>query len=134
CLWISFNINPAHYTDWILLKTCGLMWEVSNSLFLFVYNFKGVKIKYKIFHFKLPTSADSSHDRAVKREEGERLAKEFGVPFMETSAKSGLNVELAFTAVARELKHRTMKEPDEPKFQLQQYVDREMRTAGCCRA
>uniref|UniRef100_A0A3Q2X8C4 small monomeric GTPase n=1 Tax=Haplochromis burtoni TaxID=8153 RepID=A0A3Q2X8C4_HAPBU len=72
--------------------------------------------------------------KVVKREEGEKLAKEFGVPFMETSAKSGLNVELAFTAVARELKHRTMKEPDEPKFQLQEYVDKEMRTAGCCRS
>uniref|UniRef100_A0A8C6TWX6 small monomeric GTPase n=1 Tax=Neogobius melanostomus TaxID=47308 RepID=A0A8C6TWX6_9GOBI len=82
----------------------------------------------------LGNKADSSHVRAVKREEGERLAKEFGVPFMETSAKSGLNVELAFTAVAKELKHRTMKEPDEPKFQLQQYVDREMRTLGCCRS
>lgn len=80
----------------------------------------------------LGNKADTSHVRAVKREEGERLAKEFGVPFMETSAKSGLNVELAFTAVAKELKHRTMKEPDEPKFQLQQYVDREMRTMGCC--
>ncbi|XP_042253782.1 ras-related protein Rab-26 isoform X2 [Thunnus maccoyii] len=68
----------------------------------------------------LGNKADSTHDRAVKREEGEKLAKEFGVPFMETSAKSGLNVELAFTAVAKELKHRTMKEPDEPKFQLQQ--------------
>uniref|UniRef100_A0A3P9QD47 small monomeric GTPase n=1 Tax=Poecilia reticulata TaxID=8081 RepID=A0A3P9QD47_POERE len=71
--------------------------------------------------------------RMVKREEGEKLAKEFGVPFMETSAKSGLNVELAFTAAAKELKHRTMKEPDEPKFQLQEYVDKEMRVAGCCR-
>uniref|UniRef100_A0A7N8XJC2 Ras-related protein Rab-26-like n=1 Tax=Mastacembelus armatus TaxID=205130 RepID=A0A7N8XJC2_9TELE len=81
----------------------------------------------------LGNKADS-HDRAVKREEGEKLAKEFGVPFMETSAKSGLNVELAFTAVAKELKHRTMKEPDEPKFQLQEYVDKEMRAAGCCRS
>lgn len=34
----------------------------------------------------------------------------------------------------RELKHRTMKEPDQPKFQLQEYVDKEMRTAGCCRS
>ncbi|XP_008293355.1 ras-related protein Rab-26-like [Stegastes partitus] len=82
----------------------------------------------------LGNKADSTHDRLVKREEGEKLAKEFGVPFMETSAKSGLNVELAFTAVAKELKHRTMKEPDEPKFQLQEYVDKEMRTAGCCRS
>lgn len=37
----------------------------------------------------------------VKREDGERLAKEYKVPFMETSAKTGLNVELAFLAVAR---------------------------------
>ncbi|XP_056285915.1 ras-related protein Rab-26-like [Pseudoliparis swirei] len=82
----------------------------------------------------LGNKVDSTHDRMVKREEGEKLAKEFGVPFMETSAKSGLNVELAFTAVAKELKHRTMKESDESKFQLQQYVDKEMRTAGCCRS
>lgn len=37
----------------------------------------------------------------VKREDGERLAQEYKVPFMETSAKTGLNVELAFLAVAR---------------------------------
>ncbi|AWP17311.1 putative ras-related protein Rab-26-like [Scophthalmus maximus] len=82
----------------------------------------------------LGNKADSTHDRLVKREEGEKLAKEFGVPFMETSAKTGLNVELAFTAVAKELKHRTMKEPDQPKFQLQEFVDKEIRTAGCCRS
>lgn len=29
------------------------------------------------------------------------IFQEFGVPFMEASAKSGLNVELAFTAVAK---------------------------------
>lgn len=82
----------------------------------------------------LGNKADSTHERVVKREEGEKLAKEFGVPFMETSAKSGLNVELAFTAVAKELKHRTMKEPDDPKFQLQEFVNKEMRTTGCCRS
>ncbi|KAF0032711.1 hypothetical protein F2P81_015001 [Scophthalmus maximus] len=49
----------------------------------------------------LGNKADATHDRVVKREDGERLAKEFGVPFMETSARSGLNVELAFTAVAK---------------------------------
>ncbi|XP_028820796.1 ras-related protein Rab-26 [Denticeps clupeoides] len=82
----------------------------------------------------LGNKADVSHERVVKREEGEKLAKEYGVPFMETSAKSGLNVELAFTAVAKELKHRVMKEPNEPKFQLQEYVNREMKGAGCCRS
>lgn len=37
----------------------------------------------------------------MRREDGERLAREYNVAFMETSAKSGLNVELAFLAVAR---------------------------------
>ncbi|XP_053298967.1 ras-related protein Rab-26 [Pleuronectes platessa] len=81
----------------------------------------------------LGNKADATHNRVVKREDGERLAKEFGVPFMETSARSGLNVELAFTAVARELKHRSLKDPSE-KFKLQEYVNQEMKGTGCCRS
>ncbi|KAJ8254170.1 hypothetical protein COCON_G00207820 [Conger conger] len=82
----------------------------------------------------LGNKADATQERVVKREEGERLAKDFGVPFMETSAKSGLNVELAFTAVAKELKHRSLKEPSDPKFKLQEYVNKEMKSTGCCRS
>ncbi|XP_017280953.1 ras-related protein Rab-26-like [Kryptolebias marmoratus] len=81
----------------------------------------------------LGNKADATHDRVVKREEGEKLAKEFGVPFMETSARSGLNVELAFTAVAKELKHRSTKDPSE-KFKLQEYVNKEVKGVGCCRS
>lgn len=44
--------------------------------------------------------ADCS-ERVVRREDGERLAREYSVAFMETSAKTGLNVEVAFMAVAR---------------------------------
>lgn len=39
--------------------------------------------------------------------------QEFGVPFMETSAKSGLNVELAFTAVAKWVTHTQTPEDEE---------------------
>ncbi|TRY83763.1 hypothetical protein DNTS_025256 [Danionella cerebrum] len=84
-----------------------------------------------LLHFQ----ADATHERVVKREEGEKLAKEYGVPFMETSAKTGLNVELAFTAIAKELKHRETMEPDaEPKFQLQEFVNKEKKGVGCCRS
>ncbi|XP_028842064.1 ras-related protein Rab-26-like isoform X2 [Denticeps clupeoides] len=82
----------------------------------------------------LGNKADATQQRVVKREDGEKLAKEFGVPFMESSARSGLNVELAFVAIARELKHRSMKNPDEPKFQLHEYVSRETKSAGCCKS
>uniref|UniRef100_G3PB72 small monomeric GTPase n=1 Tax=Gasterosteus aculeatus aculeatus TaxID=481459 RepID=G3PB72_GASAC len=59
--------------------------------------------------------------------------EEFGVPFMETSARSGLNVELAFTAVAKELQHRSLEDPSE-KFKLQEYVNKEMKSTSCCRS
>ncbi|XP_053220638.1 ras-related protein Rab-26 [Podarcis raffonei] len=82
----------------------------------------------------LGNKVDSTQERVVKREDGEKLAKEYGVPFMETSAKSGLNVDLAFTAIAKELKHRSMKLPNEPRFKLHDYVKKEVKGAGCCRS
>ena len=39
---------------------------------------------------------DMEEKRKVKKEEGEKLAKELGLPFMETSAKSGINVNEIF--------------------------------------
>lgn len=49
----------------------------------------------------LGNKADCGPERQVKKEEGERLAREYNVTFMETSAKTGVNVELAFLAIAR---------------------------------
>ncbi|XP_067135075.1 ras-related protein Rab-37-like isoform X2 [Centruroides vittatus] len=78
--------------------------------------------------------ADVSAEREVKYEDGERLAKEYGVTFMETSAKTGMNVDLAFMAVARELLYNQTKEPDEARFNVAEYVRQESQRAstGCC--
>ncbi|XP_072798551.1 ras-related protein Rab-26 isoform X1 [Vicugna pacos] len=111
----------------------------------------------------LGNKVDSAQERVVKREDGEKLAKvswglqrgqgvplrlqgcgcphqsaagclqEYGLPFMETSAKTGLNVDLAFTAIAKELKQRSTKAPSEHRFRLHDYVRREGRGASCCR-
>ncbi|XP_010861989.1 ras-related protein Rab-26 [Esox lucius] len=129
------SVTHAYYRDAHALL---LLYDVTNKA-----SFDNIKAWLTEIHeyaqqdvviMLLGNKADVTHDRVVKREEGENLAKEFGVPFMETSAKSGLNVELSFTAVAKELKHRSTKAPDEPKFQLQDYVNKEMKTAGCCRS
>uniref|UniRef100_A0A7N6AYH8 small monomeric GTPase n=1 Tax=Anabas testudineus TaxID=64144 RepID=A0A7N6AYH8_ANATE len=80
----------------------------------------------------LGNKADMSSDRAIRRDEGERLAREYSVPFMETSAKTGVNVELAFTAVAKELKHRAVQHPNEPKFQIHEYIEAQKEKSGCC--
>uniref|UniRef100_A0AAX7SU68 small monomeric GTPase n=1 Tax=Astatotilapia calliptera TaxID=8154 RepID=A0AAX7SU68_ASTCA len=80
----------------------------------------------------LGNKADMSSDRAIRRDEGERLAREYSVPFMETSAKTGVNVDLAFTAVAKELKHRAIQHPSEPKFQIHEYIEAQKEKSGCC--
>jgi len=49
-------------------------------------------------------------DRVVSTEEGEELAKAFGVPFMETSAKDNMNVEDCYTALAGATLKRWMAE------------------------
>ncbi|CAF1226058.1 unnamed protein product [Adineta steineri] len=41
--------------------------------------------------------------RVISRETGERLARDFQISFLETSAKTGQNVELAFMATAQAL-------------------------------
>jgi GTPase KRas protein len=43
--------------------------------------------------------ADKLHERQVSKEEGVALAQQFGCEFVEVSAKTGQNVEWAFTSV-----------------------------------
>ncbi|XP_055653272.1 ras-related protein Rab-37 isoform X6 [Falco peregrinus] len=80
----------------------------------------------------LGNKADVSSERAVRTEDGASLAREYGVPFMETSAKTGMNVELAFLAIAKELKQRAMQPPDEPRFQIHDYIESQKKKSGCC--
>ncbi len=54
---------------------------------------------YKIDFFH----SDLEARRDVKREEGEAFAREHGLIFMETSAKTAANVEEAFINTAREI-------------------------------
>ncbi|KAH8373426.1 hypothetical protein KR009_006620 [Drosophila setifemur] len=50
------------------------------------------------------------HDkRQVSKERGEQLAIEYGIKFMETSAKASINVEEAFLTLASDIKAKTEK-------------------------
>ncbi|XP_067645022.1 ras-related protein Rab-26 isoform X3 [Eurosta solidaginis] len=74
----------------------------------------------------------SNSERQVKREDGERLSREHNVPFMETSAKTGLNVELAFSAIARQLKCRGTVNGDDGKFNVHDFVRDNTRARTMC--
>ncbi|KAK0133320.1 Ras-related protein Rab-26 [Merluccius polli] len=120
------SVTHAYYRDAHALL---LLYDVTNKA-----SFDNTRAWLAEIHeYAQQDVADTTHERVVKKEDGERLAKEFGVPFMETSARSGLNVELAFTALAKELRHRSTKDPND-KFKLHDYVNQEVKGASCCRS
>lgn len=53
----------------------------------------------------LGNKCDMTDKRQVSKDRGEKLAIDYGVKFLETSAKSGLNVEEAFYTMARDILH-----------------------------
>lgn len=52
----------------------------------------------------LGNKCDISDKRQVSREKGEQLALQHSIKFMETSAKANINIEEAFTTLARDIK------------------------------
>ena len=49
---------------------------------------------------------DWEEKRTVSTERGQQLADELGIPFLEVSAKSNINVEKAFYSLAGDIKKR----------------------------
>lgn len=88
--------------------------------------------------------ADNSSSRTVTTVDGERLAKEYELAFVETSARSGMNVELAFNAIAKELHRKSLTAADcigdgrgancktRDSFNIKQYVESEKEKVTCC--
>lgn len=56
---------------------------------------------------------DMEDKRCIARGRGEALAREHGIPFLETSAKSNVNVEKAFFEMARLVLKKTPEKTDE---------------------
>uniref|UniRef100_UPI00358F2705 ras-related protein Rab-10 n=1 Tax=Myxine glutinosa TaxID=7769 RepID=UPI00358F2705 len=61
----------------------------------------------------LGNKCDMEEKRLVPKEKGEQIAKEHGIRFFETSAKSNINIEEAFFTLAEDILRKTpAKEPE----------------------
>ncbi|CAH8465352.1 unnamed protein product [Schistosoma turkestanicum] len=66
----------------------------------------------KVSKMLLGNKCDFDHFREVKKDDGEALANAYGIPFMETSAKTNINVQDAFMTLTRNIKTRIEQEVD----------------------
>jgi len=62
----------------------------------------------------LGNKCDMNDKRQVSCDRGEGLAREYNVKFMETSAKTSINVEEAFISLARDIKRKMDKKLENP--------------------
>ena len=58
---------------------------------------------------------DMADKRVVEPERGKALADEYSIKFMETSAKSSINVEEAFITLAKDIKKRLIDSQEPPE-------------------
>ncbi|KAM5135882.1 ras-related protein Rab-37 isoform 1-T1 [Mantella aurantiaca] len=126
------SVTHAYYRD---AQALLLLYDITNKA-----SFENIRAWLTEVHefahkdvviMLLGNKCDMTSARVIRTEDGESLAKEYGIPFMETSAKTGVNVELAFMAVARELKQRSCQQ-DEPRFQIHEYIESQKKRSGCC--
>lgn len=70
---------------------------VSHTIYFIIRN------KWQLFNLKFDTFSDLDSRREVKEEEGKAFAREHGLVFIETSARTASNVEKAFIDTAKEI-------------------------------
>lgn len=87
----------------------------------------------------LGNKCDLQESRVVSQERGRVLAEEHGVKFMETSAKSGLNVETAFLALAKDIKNKMDRKSmadQQPAYsggvKVGEGGEKDAKKSGCC--
>ena len=71
--------------------------------------------------------------RQVKKEEGERRAKEYGIPFYETSCKDGINVNEVFERITNDIlnKNTNNDKNDNDKREILRYYSKKKKSKCC---
>uniref|UniRef100_A0A0G4FVA3 Ras-related protein Rab-1 n=1 Tax=Chromera velia CCMP2878 TaxID=1169474 RepID=A0A0G4FVA3_9ALVE len=95
------TLTPTYYrsANGVILVYDITNYETFDNLKFWMKNLQdyGEKSVQKIL---IGNKCDLEAQRVVKREKGEELAQQFGIPFFETSAKDNMNVGEAFQSIA----------------------------------
>ena len=129
----SISINFIKKANGILL-----LYDITNK-----YSFQSVNnwmesIKEaageKISVFLIGNKCDLEKEREVSKEEGEEKAKQYNLPFFETSCKEGINITQVFEKLAEEILSKTSSNIGNKgeKITKEKASKKNEKSKGCC--
>ena len=147
CVTFSLIINPLHANLYVPSFSIGaqgiiIVYDVTDrETFDNVRTWINEIEKYSqagVCKILVGNKSDMSDRRQVSFEEGQEFASQFGMPFLETSAKATQNVDLAFDTMTREIKEKMMQKPGggrgtapgQPAFGQGKQLPAQMQTPG----
>ncbi len=86
------------------------------------------EVSNKVTIILVGNKIDDEDHRVVSTEEGEKMAKEFGLMFFECSAKSGVNIDSTFN----ELVKKTVENYSKVKMEGEKLKNKKGGKKGCC--
>jgi GTPase KRas protein len=90
-----------------------------------------VKDKDKVPMVLVGNKCDLESERQVTTSEGQELAKTFGCPFFESSAKTRVNVEESFYGLVREIRKQTSGDSNKPNKNKKKGMKRFIGSKDC---
>lgn len=114
CLLVYDVLNRRSFADLHIWLDDLKQWAEEEVVIILVGN-KGARTSFTPDYLwtslnNLPHIVDAEGDREVTREEGEDWARENGLEYVETSAKTGQGVEEAFERTAKKIHERLLKD------------------------
>lgn len=80
----------------------------------------------------LGNKCDMDDRRVVSKERGEQIAREHGIRFLETSAKTNVNIEQAFFYLAEDILKKQLTKANEDTSQNIHVNNTQEKKSGCC--
>ncbi|XP_053393908.1 ras-related protein Rab-10-like [Mercenaria mercenaria] len=80
----------------------------------------------------LGNKCDMEDKRQVSKDRGDAIAREHGIPFLETSAKANINVEKAFMDLAQAILNKTPGRDAQQSSGIDVHRSQDTGTKKCC--
>lgn len=86
----------------------------------------------KIIKYLIANKIDLTEERKVSKEDGQKLANQYGMKYFETSAKTNVNVTESIESLVKDIYHNFAAKEDANKVTVGGGEKKKEESSGCC--